>query len=188
MGLPVEPHTRVLSDPEDACAWFAEVGRLRPQLGYGIDGVVFKANSLQIQETLGEDSRAPRWAIAWKYPPDEAETEILDIELQVGRSGVLTPVARLRPVWVAGTHLGKASLHNEQGVRDKDVRIGDRVLVRRAGDVIPEVARVLGRAEPFVMPDQCPSCHSEVVQEAGQPHCGGARRCSARRRQGSLLE
>lgn len=188
MGLPIEPHTRTLPDPAGACAWFAEMGRLRPQLGYEIDGVVLKVDALRAQQALGADSRAPRWAIAWKYPSDEAETEVLDIEVQVGRSGVLTPVARLRPVWVAGTHVQKASLHNEQGVQQKDVRRGDRVLVRRAGDVIPEVVRVLGRAGPFAMPDQCPSCHSALVRRAGQAGlwCSGALHCPERRRQGRL--
>lgn len=188
MGLPVEPHSRTLPDNAAVCAWFVGMGRLRPQLGYEIDGVVLKVDSLHTQGDLGEDSRAPRWAIAWKYPPDEVETEVLDIEVQVGRSGVLTPVARLRPVWVSGTCVQKASLHNEQGVRDKDVRIGDRVLVRRAGEVIPEVVRAVGRAGPFVMPDQCPSCHSGLVRRAGQSGvwCSGALRCPERRGQGRL--
>ena len=167
-GMPISPDTRLFTELQAVCEYFVSVGQHRATFDYEIDGMVLKVDSVLEREALGTVSRAPRWAIAWKYPPAEAETVVLDIDIQIGRTGALTPVARLRPVWVGGVQISNASLHNEEGVQDKDIRIGDRVLVRRAGDVIPEVVRVLGRAEPFTMPERCPSCRSPVVRVPGQ--------------------
>jgi DNA ligase (NAD+) len=130
-------------------------------------------SSLVQQDELGKVSRSPRWAIAYKFPPEEVETEVLDIAVQVGRTGAVTPVAHLRPVLVAGSTVRRATLHNEDEVARKDVRIGDTVLLHKAGDVIPEVVRpVLDRrpagAKPWVMPDRCPACDTELVREEGE--------------------
>src|SRR5699024_8675513 len=133
------------------------------ELPFGIDGVVFKVNSLEQQQVLGFIARAPRWAIAYKFPAQEELTKLLDIEVQVGRTGALTPVARLQPVFVGGVMVSSATLHNEDEIQRKDIRIGDTVYVRRAGDVIPEVVKVVLEQRPadtssFQMPRQCPVC------------------------------
>ena len=189
-GLPVSPHTRVL-DGVDAClAYHTEVGRRRDSLGYDIDGVVFKLNDLRAREVVGQVSRAPRWAVACKYPAQEALTRLVGIDVQVGRTGTLTPVARLEPVMVGGATVTNATLHNQDEIDRKDVRVGDTVWVRRAGDVIPEVIRIDPErrpegTEPFRLPGHCPVCGSEAVRAEGEVavRCTGGLVCPAQRKQ-----
>lgn len=179
----VEPTLRqVVYGAEGCLAYYHHVQQLRPHLPFDIDGVVYKLNQFDQQKQLGYVSRAPRFALAHKYPPEEAITRILEIEVQVGRTGALTPVARLEPVSVGGVVVTNATLHNEEEILRKDVRVGDQVVVRRAGDVIPEVAYVLPEAlnalerqSAFVMPDACPSCQSPVLRTEGE----AVLRCSA---------
>ncbi|KAB2839314.1 MAG: NAD-dependent DNA ligase LigA, partial [Burkholderiales bacterium] len=146
--LPVSPERRIVQGAPGLVAYYREIGARRGELPYEIDGVVYKVDDLVQQEALGFVSRAPRFAIAHKFPAEEMLTEVLDIDVQVGRTGAITPVARLRPVFVGGVTVTNATLHNEDEVRRKDVHIGDTVIVRRAGDVIPEVARVLLERRP----------------------------------------
>ena len=169
------------------------IGERRGEMPFEIDGVVYKVNDFQQQVRLGFVSRAPRFAIAHKFPAEEVPTEVLDIGVQVGRTGALTPVARLKPVFVGGVTVTNATLHNEDEIRRKDVRIGDTVIVRRAGDVIPEVARVLtdrrpARTRQFVMPTRCPECGSAVVRlpDEAIARCSGGLVCPAQRK-GALL-
>ncbi len=168
-GLPVNPRSQLCPTIEQAIASFEELARTREHLPYEIDGVVIKVNHSDWQRLLGEKSRSPRWAVAYKFSPQESRTRILDIKVQVGRTGALTPVAVLEPVTVGGVVVRRATLHNEDEVRRKDIHIGDDVIVRRAGDVIPEVLEVIeaartGSEEPFAMPSQCPACQGEVVR------------------------
>ena len=162
-------------------------------LPFDIDGVVYKVNDLNLQAELGFVSREPRWAVAHKFPAEEQLTIVRDIEVQVGRTGKLTPVAKLQPVFVGGTTVSNATLHNEDEIRRKDVHIGDTVIVRRAGDVIPEVVGVLAEKRPanaraFVMPTTCPVCGSHVVREEGEAdaRCTGGLFCAAQRKQAIL--
>lgn len=192
-GVPVAKHHRVVSGVEGLLAFYHEIGELRATLPFAIDGVVYKVNDLSLQQRLGYVSRAPRFAIAHKFPAEEAMTILLDIDIQVGRTGALTPVARLAPVFVGGVTVTNATLHNEDEIRRKDVRIGDTVIVRRAGDVIPEVAGVVperrpGDARLFVMPTSCPVCASHVVREpdAAAWRCMGGLFCPAQRKQALL--
>ena len=180
LGIPVSPETMTVSGLEGCINYYQEIGKRRAQLPYEIDGVVFKVNDFNHQETLGFVSRAPRWAIAWKYPPEEVMTTVTDIEVQVGRTGALTPVARLEPVSVGGVTVTNATLHNEDEIRRKDIRVGDTVIIRRAGDVIPEVVSVIKEKRPsrsriFHMPDKCPVCGSDVEKIEEET----VRRCSA---------
>jgi DNA ligase (NAD+) len=173
MGFRVNPHRHVASSLDEVLAYIEHWSEKRHGLDYETDGVVIKVSSLAQQEELGKVSRSPRWAIAYKFPPEEVETEVLDIAVQVGRTGAVTPVAHLRPVQVAGSTVRRATLHNEDEVARKDVRIGDTVLLHKAGDVIPEVVRPLldrrsKRAKPWVMPDRCPACDTELVREEGE--------------------
>jgi DNA ligase (NAD+) len=168
-GLPVNPRSQRCSGIEQAIAVFEELARKREHLPYEIDGVVIKVNRVDWQRLLGEKSRSPRWAVAYKFSPHQCRTRILEIKVQVGRTGALTPVAVLEPVTVGGVVVRRATLHNEDEVLRKDIRIGDDVMVRRAGDVIPEVVEVIvanrtGSEEAFAMPSQCPSCQGEVVR------------------------
>ncbi|MCR4298128.1 MAG: NAD-dependent DNA ligase LigA [Gallionella sp.] len=192
-GMPVAQQRRVVQGVEGLLGYYREIGAQRAGLPFDIDGVVYKVNDTALQQQLGFVSRAPRWAIAHKFPAEEAMTVLLDIEVQVGRTGALTPVARLAPVFVGGVTVTNATLHNEDEIRRKDVRIGDTVIVRRAGDVIPEVARVaVGKrphdAREFVMPERCPVCGSHVARLADEAvwRCTGGLFCPAQRKQALL--
>jgi len=185
-GLPTNPHLQRVKTLDDVLAYVREWSGRRTGLPYGTDGVVVKVNSLDQQAELGATSQAPRWAIAYKFPAEEAETRVQDITVQVGRTGALTPVAVLEPVRVSGVVVRRATLHNEDEMRRKDVRIGDRVVVRRAGEVIPEIVRVLaegrtGDERAFQMPARCPVCGSPVVRLPGEAvaRCTGGATCPA---------
>jgi DNA ligase (NAD+) len=178
---------------EGMLGYYEAIGQRRPTLAYAIDGVVYKVNALAAQEELGYVARAPRYAIAHKFPAEEATTIVEGIEVQVGRTGALTPVARLKPVFVGGVTVTNATLHNEDEIRRKDVRIGDHVVVRRAGDVIPEVVRVLADkrpadAQPFRMPTHCPVCGSAVrrLEDEAVARCTAGLYCPAQRKQALL--
>jgi len=193
LHLPVSPHRRVVMGLEGMLEYYRDIGEQRAQLPYDIDGVVYKVNSLGQQRELGFVSRAPRFAVAHKFPAEEAITEVLDIGVQVGRTGALTPVAKLKPVFVGGVTVSNATLHNEDEVHRKDVRAGDTVIVRRAGDVIPEVVRVLLDKRPaetvvFKMPGKCPVCHSAVERIEGEAvaRCTAGLFCPAQRKQAIL--
>ena len=173
LRFPVSRERRVVTGVDGLLAYYREIGARRADLPFQIDGVVYKVDDLAAQERLGFVSRAPRFAIAHKFPPEEELTVVRAIDVQVGRTGALTPTARLEPVFVGGVTVTNATLHNEDEVRRKDVRIGDTVIVRRAGDVIPEVVSVvLDRRPPgaieFRMPAQCPVCGSAVIRPAGE--------------------
>ena len=193
LGFPVCEERDVVPDVEGLLKYYAKIGRLRDKLPYAIDGVVYKVNRLDWQERIGFVSRAPRFALAHKYPAEEQTTEVLGIEVQVGRTGALTPVARLKPVFVGGVTVTNATLHNESELRRKDVRIGDTVIVRRAGDVIPEVVSVRLDDRPtvtrlFHMPAKCPVCGSAVVKNEDEAvhRCSGGLFCPAQRKQALL--
>jgi DNA ligase (NAD+) len=193
LGLPVCQERRVVSSVEGLNQFYQEIGRKRNQLPYEIDGVVYKVNSFIQQNTLGFVSRAPRFAIAHKYPAQEEITTVLGIDVQVGRTGAITPVARLSPVLVGGVTVTNATLHNEDEVRRKDVRVGDTVVVRRAGDVIPEVVSVVldrrpKHTQPFEIPSRCPICdsHIERLVDEAVARCSGGLFCAAQRKQALL--
>ncbi len=193
LHFPVAIQRRVVMGAEGLLGFFSELQAMRESLPYQVDGVVYKVNHLPLQETLGFVSRAPRFAIAHKFPAEEALSEVLQIEIQVGRTGVLTPVARLKPVFVGGVTVTNATLHNEDEVQRKDVRVGDHVWIRRAGDVIPEVVSVIKDRRPvgthlFRMPEQCPVCGSAVAREEGEAasRCTGGLYCQAQRKQALL--
>jgi DNA ligase (NAD+) len=178
LGLRVNPHLQLCPSIEEAIAFCRHWAEAREDLSYDIDGVVLKVNSLAMQEKLGATAKNPRWAIAYKFPAQEATTTVEDIIVQVGRTGVLTPLAILTPVEVAGSTVSRASLHNADIVAQKDVRVGDVVIIRKAGDVIPEIVKVVkerrsGEEEPFQMPEACPSCGGIVVRAPGE----AAHRC-----------
>ncbi len=192
-GFPVAAQTRLASGAIELIAFHETVGRRRDSLPYDIDGVVYKVNSLALQRRLGFVSREPRWAVAHKYPAQEQLTTVLGIDIQVGRTGKLTPVAKLAPVFVGGVTVANATLHNEDEARRKDVRVGDTVVVRRAGDVIPEVVGVLPErriqdAPVFTMPRQCPVCGADAVREEGEAdhRCTGGLFCPAQRKEAIL--
>ena len=189
-GFKVSPEVAVVQGVEGCRNYYSQVLARRESLGYAIDGVVFKVNDVAEQQQLGTVSRAPRWAIAYKFPAEEELTRVRDIDVQVGRTGVLTPVARLEPVQVGGVVVTNATLHNQDELDRKDVRVGDTVVVRRAGDVIPEVARVVKSRRPrrtrrFYLPDRCPVCGSEVIRMEGEvaARCSGGLYCPAQRKQ-----
>ena len=192
-GFPVAEQTACVQGASGLIAFHQRIGALRDSLPYDIDGVVYKVNSLALQAQLGFVTREPRWAVAHKYPAQEQLTVVQAIEVQVGRTGKLTPVAKLQPVFVGGVTVTNATLHNEDEARRKDVRVGDTVVVRRAGDVIPEVVSVvlekrLHESQWFTMPRQCPVCDSLAVREEGEAdyRCTGGLFCSAQRKQAML--
>ncbi|MES2241648.1 MAG: NAD-dependent DNA ligase LigA [Pseudomonadota bacterium] len=192
-GFPVAAQTQTAQGASELIAFHGKMGRERDQLPYDIDGVVYKVNSLALQKKLGFVTREPRWAVAHKYPAQEQMTTVLAIDVQVGRTGKLTPVAKLAPVFVGGVTVTNATLHNEDEARRKDVRIGDTVIVRRAGDVIPEVVSVLldkrtQDAPQFTMPRTCPVCGSDAVREEGEAdyRCTGGLFCGAQRKEAIL--
>ena len=193
LGLPVCRERTVVSSLDGLMKFYAGIAAKREQLPYEIDGVVYKVNSFAEQQQLGYVSRAPRFAIAHKYPAQEEITTVLGIDVQVGRTGAITPVARLAPVLVGGVTVTNATLHNEDEVRRKDVRIGDTVVVRRAGDVIPEIVSVVLDRRPsntqvFVMPTRCPVCesHIERLSDEAVARCSGGLFCAAQRKQALL--
>ncbi len=192
-GFPVATERDVVRGAAGLANYYARIGAARQQLPYDIDGVVYKVNRLADQERLGFVSRAPRFAIAHKFPAEEALTTVEAIEVQVGRTGAITPVARLAPVFVGGVTVTNATLHNEDEVRRKDVRVGDTVIVRRAGDVIPEVVAIVPEKRPilapeFVMPKLCPVCNSAVERPEDEAiaRCSGGLFCPAQRKQALL--
>ncbi|MBU6503083.1 MAG: NAD-dependent DNA ligase LigA, partial [Burkholderiales bacterium] len=192
-GFPVAAQVQIAQGATELIAYHESIGRRRDELPFDIDGVVYKVNRLALQQQLGFVTREPRWAVAHKFPAQEQLTTVLGIEVQVGRTGKLTPVARLAPVFVGGVTVTNATLHNEDEVRRKDVRVGDTVIVRRAGDVIPEVVGVRPERRPpdapiFTMPHECPVCGSAAVREEGEAdyRCSGGLFCSAQRKQAIL--
>ena len=189
-GFRICPHTRVVASIDDCLRYFQEIGAERHRLPFQIDGVVYKVDEFALQRRLGFVARAPRWAIAHKFPAEEAMTTVRGIEFQVGRTGALTPVARLAPIHVGGVTVSNATLHNIDELHRKDVRIGDTVVVRRAGDVIPEVVAVIPERRPrgthrVELPAVCPVCGSPVERVEGQAiaRCTGGRRCPAQRKE-----
>jgi len=190
LGVPVHGDRWVVAGAAGLVRCHREVAERRGRLPFDIDGVVYKVDRFDLQQRLGFVTREPRWAVAHKFPAQEAVTRLLAIEVQVGRTGALTPVARLEPVFVGGTTVSSATLHNEDEIRRKDILIGDSVIVRRAGDVIPEVVgSVVERrphdARPFLMPSRCPACGSAVVRDEGEKiaRCTGGLVCPAQRKQ-----
>ena len=190
LGLPVSPNREVLTGVDALFDFYERTGARRDTLPFEIDGVVYKVNSLQAQDVLGFVARAPRFALAHKYPAQEENTRLVGIEVQVGRTGAITPVARLEPVFVGGVTVTNATLHNEDEVRRKDVRIGDTVIVRRAGDVIPEIVGPVIDLRPddatlFVMPQRCPVCDSAIerLEDEAIARCTGGLFCAAQRKQ-----
>lgn len=189
-GVRISPLTRVVYAADGCQAYYDEMLEQRDELPYEIDGVVFKVDELEKQRALGFVSRAPRWAVAFKFPAQEVTTVLRGVDFQVGRTGALTPVARLEPVFVGGVTVSNATLHNIDEIERKDVRIGDTVIVRRAGDVIPEVVRVVlerrrGNPEPIRLPKKCPACGSDVVRPEGHAvaRCSGGLVCPAQRKE-----
>ncbi len=189
-GLRVSGERAVVQGAAGCLAYYTKLAAKRAALAYEVDGVVYKVDELAQQRQLGFVSRAPRWALAHKFPAEEAITTVVGIDVQVGRTGALTPVARLAPVLVAGVTVSNATLHNEDEVRRKDVRVGDTVIIRRAGDVIPEVVSVIAERRPartrvFHLPAQCPVCGSAVVRLEGEAvaRCSGGLFCPAQRKE-----
>ena len=189
-GIPISPLMEVVQGVEACIDYYRRVERQRDDLPYDIDGVVFKVDELALQQQLGFVSRAPRWAVAYKFPAQEEMTQVESIEFQVGRTGAVTPVARLKPVFVGGVTVSNATLHNMDEVKRKDVRAGDTVVVRRAGDVIPEVVSVIlakrpGISQEVELPSRCPVCDSEIVIPEGEAvaRCSGGLFCPAQRKE-----
>jgi DNA ligase (NAD+) len=189
-GIKVCPESDVVEGPSGCLSFYERISELRDKLPYDIDGVVYKVDDLDLQEQLGFVSRAPRWAVAHKFPAQEQLTTVEAVEWQVGRTGSVTPVARLKPVFVGGVTVSNATLHNYDELVRKDVRVGDTVIVRRAGDVIPEVVRVLkerrkGKPRSVKLPTNCPDCGSDVIKPEGDAvaRCTGALFCSAQRKE-----
>ncbi len=172
-GLPVNPHSKLVADSRRASAYCRRLQESRFELPYQIDGVVIKVNRLDWQEELGATAKSPRWAIAYKFPPEERTTTVIDIIAGVGRTGAVTPTAVMEPVEVAGVTVSRATLHNEDEVRRKDIRVGDKVIVRRAGEVIPEIVKPVieartGEEREWVLPKECPECGARIVRPTGE--------------------
>ena len=189
-GLPVSERVKLCHSPEEVLTYYRKVEEDRPNLGFDIDGVVIKVDSLALQEQLGFVARAPRWAVAFKFPAQEQMTFVRDVEFQVGRTGAITPVARLEPVHVAGVLVSNATLHNADEIERLGLRIGDKVVIRRAGDVIPQVVNVVLSERPeetreIVFPTHCPVCHSDVERVEGEvvTRCTGGLICGAQRKE-----
>ena len=189
-GVPISSYSQRVVGINQMQHFYEDILKKRNSLPFDIDGIVYKVNSIKNQENLGYVSKAPRWAIAYKFPAEEAETVVNDINVQVGRTGVITPVARLQPVFVSGVTVTNATLHNEDEMLRKDIRIGDSVIVRRAGDVVPEVVRVIKENRPstakvFKMPQYCPICNSQVIRIDGEAaqRCTGQLKCEAQAKQ-----
>lgn len=187
-GLPVNPIRTTASGIQAAFQYCEQILVQRPELDYEIDGVVLKVNELELQDSLGMNARTPRWAIAYKFPAEEVATTLNDVEFQVGRTGTITPVARLEPVFVGGVTVSNATLHNMDEITRLDIRIGDRVIIRRAGDVIPKVVKVIREQRPrntreIKAPTSCPVCHSEIEHIEGEVliRCSGGLYCKAQR-------
>lgn len=180
LGFTVLPHRKTLSSREDVLAYVTELGEKRPTFSFDMDGAVIKLDELSLRRAMGEGTATPKWAVAYKYPPEQQTTRLLDIEIAVGRTGVLTPTACLAPVRLAGSTVSRATLHNIDFIREKDVRIGDLVTVQKAGDIIPEIVSVCrekrtGEEKPYEMPTVCPSCGHPVSRDAEGE--GAAVRC-----------
>ncbi|HKQ23878.1 MAG TPA: NAD-dependent DNA ligase LigA [Burkholderiales bacterium] len=193
LGLPVSEERSVARGADELLAFHVRIAALRDQLPFDVDGVIYKVNSTELQARLGFVSREPRWAVAHKFPAQEQQTQMLGIEVQVGRTGKLTPVGRLAPVFVGGVTVSNVTLHNEDYIKNLDLRIGDTVIVRRAGDVIPQVVAVRADLRPkgatiFSMPERCPVCDSAVVQDEGEKdhRCTAGLFCPAQRKQALL--
>lgn len=171
LGFKTVPFYTLCNSIEEAIAEINRIGEIRGTLPFDIDGAVIKVDNFAHREQLGSTSKFPKWAVAFKYPPEEKQTKVIDIEINVGRTGVLTPTAVFEPVLVAGSTVSRATLHNQDFISEKDIRIGDTVIIRKAGDIIPEVLNVLSHGEgtePYVMPGICPSCGAKVVREEGE--------------------
>jgi len=189
-GIRINPETKTVQGTKGCVAYYQEMQNKRDSLDYDIDGIVYKVDSIEAQQQLGFVARAPRWAIAHKFPAQEEITKLVDIDIQVGRTGALTPVARLEPVFVGGVTVSNATLHNQDEIDRLDIRKNDTVIVRRAGDVIPQVVSVVlskreGKPRKFKMPSQCPVCGSEAVRVEGEAatFCTGGLFCGAQRKQ-----
>lgn len=190
IGIPVNPEIRLCNGTAEVLAFYQDIQRKRSQLGYDIDGTVLKINEIALQNELGFISKAPRWAIAYKFPAQEELTRLNDVEFQVGRTGAITPVAKLEPVFVAGVTVSNATLHNADEIERLNIAIGDTVIIRRAGDVIPQIIGVLperrpDNAKPIVFPTHCPVCGSQIVRIEGEAvaRCTGGLFCAAQRKE-----
>ena len=176
LGFTTLPFRKTISGSEDICRRVEELGEMRPELEFDMDGAVIKVNSLKDRAIVGEGTSTPKWAVAFKYPPEEKITTLESISIQVGRTGVLTPIANLTPVKLAGSTVSRATLHNGNYIKEKDIRIGDFVIIEKAGDIIPAVVEVnkdkrCGEEKEFFIPEKCPACGAEVIREEGEAAC-----------------
>lgn len=177
LGFTVPPYFAACACIEEVINEVRKIGEMRGKLDYSIDGAVIKVNSFAQREQLGSTAKFPKWAEAFKYPPEEKEAKLLNIEINVGRTGVLTPTAIFEPVTLAGTTVSRSTLHNQDFISEKDIRVGDTVILRKAGEIIPEVVKIVSHAEdsqPYILPSLCPSCGTEVIREQGE----AATRCT----------